>query len=69
MHSLYLLIPLVTILVGLAIWALFWAVRSGQYDDLHTEGRRILFDEHHRPPEDPRPPEQPQEPGADLRDD
>lgn len=50
MDSLYLLIPLAVILVALAVWLLFWAVKSGQYDDLNTEGRRILFDDEHRPP-------------------
>lgn len=50
MDSLYLLIPLAVILVALAIWALFWAVRSGQYDDLDTESRRILFDNQDHPP-------------------
>lgn len=49
MDSLYLLIPLAVILVGLAVALLFWAVRSGQYDDLDTESRRILFDESDRP--------------------
>jgi cbb3-type cytochrome oxidase maturation protein len=49
MSSLYLLIPLAVILVALAIWALFWAVKSGQYDDLETESRRILFDNEDRP--------------------
>lgn len=50
MDSLYLLIPLAVILVALAVWALFWAVRSGQYDDLNTDGRRILFDDQDHPP-------------------
>jgi cbb3-type cytochrome oxidase maturation protein len=50
MDSLYLLIPLATILVGLAVGLLFWAVKSGQYDDLETESRRILFDESDKPP-------------------
>jgi cbb3-type cytochrome oxidase maturation protein len=43
--SLYLLIPIALVLVAIAIRAFFWAVRSGQYDDLDTESRRILFDE------------------------
>jgi cbb3-type cytochrome oxidase maturation protein len=68
MHSLYLLIPLVMILVSLGIWALFWAVRSGQYDDLNTESRRILFDDQHRPPEGVKHPEKPQVPPVDQRD-
>ncbi len=50
MDSLYLLIPLAIILVALAVWALFWAVRSGQYDDLDTDSRRILFDDQDHPP-------------------
>jgi cbb3-type cytochrome oxidase maturation protein len=42
MDSLYLLIPLSIVLV-LAIGGLLaWAVLSGQFDDLDTEGRRIL---------------------------
>jgi cbb3-type cytochrome oxidase maturation protein len=27
------------------IWALFWAIDSGQYDDLEAQGRSILDDE------------------------
>ncbi len=44
-ESLYLLIPIALVFVVLAIRALFWAVNSGQYDDLNTEGQRILFEE------------------------
>lgn len=57
MDSLYLLIPLAVILVALAVWALFWAVRSGQYDDLNTDGRRILFDDQDHPPSAAKRPE------------
>lgn len=57
MDSLYLLIPLAVILVALAVWALFWAVRSGQYDDLDTDGRRILFDNQDHPPRGGKRPE------------
>lgn len=45
MESLYLLVPLVLIIVGIAIKVLFWAINSGQYDNLDSEGHRILFDE------------------------
>jgi len=45
MESLYLLIPIALIIFVLAIKLLFWAINSGQYDDLNTEGHRILFDE------------------------
>lgn len=51
MDSLYLLIPLSLVLV-LAIGGLLaWSVLSGQFDDLDTEGRRIL-DEDERPRDD-----------------
>lgn len=45
MESLYLLIPIALVFVVLAVRVLFWAVNSGQFDDLDTEGQRILFDE------------------------
>lgn len=45
MESLYLLVPLALVLVVIAVRVLFWAVNSGQYDDLKTEGHRILFDD------------------------
>lgn len=47
MEILYLLIPIGLILLGLALKLLFWAVNNGQYDDLETEGQRILFDDKH----------------------
>jgi cbb3-type cytochrome oxidase maturation protein len=43
--SLYFLIPIAILFVGIALKLFFWAVNSGQYDDLETESRRILFDE------------------------
>lgn len=45
MESFYLLIPLALIIVVIAIKLLFWAINNGQYEDLDTESRRILFDE------------------------
>jgi cbb3-type cytochrome oxidase maturation protein len=45
MESLYLLVPVALIFVVIAVKILFWAVNSGQYDDLDTEAHRILFDE------------------------
>lgn len=44
MESLYLLIPISVIFIAIAIRLFFWAVNSGQYDDLDSEGERILFD-------------------------
>ena len=45
MTILYLLIPLSLTLLGLAVWAFFWAVKNGQFDDLEGPAHRILFDE------------------------
>ena len=44
MNSLYILIPIALILVVLAVAVFLWAAKSGQFDDLDTEGKRILFD-------------------------
>lgn len=45
MEVIYGLIPGM-ILLGLgAVIALFWAARSGQFDDLEGDGQRILMDE------------------------
>ncbi|MGM0537374.1 MAG: cbb3-type cytochrome oxidase assembly protein CcoS [Pseudomonadota bacterium] len=45
MSILYLLIPLSLILLGLAVWAFFWAVKHDQFEDLEGPAYRILFDE------------------------
>jgi cbb3-type cytochrome oxidase maturation protein len=57
---LFLLVPLGMVLVGLGIWAFFWAVGSGQFDDLDSPGWSVLGDEDEAktPPRDdeaPRP--------------
>jgi cbb3-type cytochrome oxidase maturation protein len=48
----YLLIPLGLVLVGLGLWAFFWAVGNGQFDDLDSPGWSILDDDK-RPKADP----------------
>lgn len=45
MEILFVLIPLSLILLGIAVWAFFWAVRSGQFDDLDSPAYRILLDD------------------------
>ena len=45
MEVLYLLIPISLLLLGGILWLLFWAVRSGQFDDLEGPAHRILMDE------------------------
>ncbi|MCE7896506.1 MAG: cbb3-type cytochrome oxidase assembly protein CcoS [Gammaproteobacteria bacterium PRO8] len=39
------------ILLVAAVAAFFWAVRSGQFDDLETPAWRIALDDDGRPPE------------------
>jgi len=45
MEIIYLLIPLSLVLIGAIIWALFWAIRSGQFDDMEGPAHRILMDD------------------------
>lgn len=53
MSSLYVLIPLGLVLLGAAVWAFFWAVGSGQFDDLETPGWSVLIDDQEPEPRDP----------------
>ena len=53
MSILYFLIPLALLILGLAVWAFFWAVGSGQFDDLDTPAMRIVLDDDSRPADDP----------------
>jgi cbb3-type cytochrome oxidase maturation protein len=48
----YVLIPVGLILLGLAIWAFFWAAGSGQFDDLESPAWKIILDDDSRPPRD-----------------
>ncbi len=45
MESMWLLIPLSTVLVLLVIAVFAWALHRGQFEDLEDEGARILLDE------------------------
>jgi cbb3-type cytochrome oxidase maturation protein len=42
---LYVLIPLALVLLVIAAWALIWAIRSGQFDDLDSQGWSVVLDE------------------------
>jgi cbb3-type cytochrome oxidase maturation protein len=53
MNVLYLLIPLALLVLGVAVWAFFWAVGSGQFDDLDTPAMRVILDDDTRPADDP----------------
>jgi cbb3-type cytochrome oxidase maturation protein len=45
MDILYLLIPLSVVLVLVILGGLWWAVYSGQFEDVNHEGERILEDD------------------------
>ena len=45
MEVIYLLIPISLLLIGLIITLLFWAIRSGQYDDLEAPKHQIIMDD------------------------
>lgn len=55
MDSLTLLIPIAFLFTAIAIAALFWAIRSGQFDDLDRAARDILFDDDPPSPADEQP--------------
>ena len=45
MEILYLLVPLSVVLVLIILAGLWWALEKGQFDDLESEGERILRDD------------------------
>ncbi|MFJ4145083.1 cbb3-type cytochrome oxidase assembly protein CcoS [Pseudomonas sp. NPDC089734] len=45
MPALYIMIPAALLLVAIAVYVFFWAVDSGQYDDLESPAHSILFDD------------------------
>ena len=51
MEIVTLLIGLALILVVVIIWAFFWAVKSGQFDDMEGPAHRIIMEEDQRPAE------------------
>ena len=53
MTILFALIPMALVLCLLAVWAFFWAVNTGQFEDLDSAGVSPLEDDL---PDDPVPP-------------
>lgn len=52
MEVIYGLIPGMLLLGLAAVGVLFWAARSGQFEDLEGDGQRILMDEDLHPDRD-----------------
>jgi len=50
MRILLILIPLSLLVLGVAVWAFFWAVRSGQFEDLDAPAWRVVLDDDEKPP-------------------
>ena len=50
MNMLYVLIPLAVMLLGVAVWALLWAIKNGQFDDLESHGWSVVLDDDQKPP-------------------
>ena len=50
MSMLYILIPLAVVLLALAVWALLWAIKNGQFDDLESHGWSVVLDDDQKPP-------------------
>ena len=50
MSIIFVLIPLGLVLLAFAVWAFFWAVGSGQFDDMESPAWRILMDDDTKPP-------------------
>ena len=52
MSMLYVLIPLAVSLLAVAVWALMWAIKTGQFDDLESHGWSVVLDDDTKPPPD-----------------
>lgn len=50
MSMLYILIPLAVLLLAVAVLALLWAIRTGQFDDLESHGWSVVLDDDQKPP-------------------
>lgn len=45
MQSIYFLVPISLMLFIFAIFAIYYAIKSRQFDDLDNEGQRIILDD------------------------
>lgn len=48
MNIIFVSIPISIVLLALGVWAFFWAVRSGQYEDLDSPAYSILDEDRPR---------------------
>ena len=45
MEVVFVLIPLALMLVGIVMWVFWWAIKSGQFDDMEGPAHRILMED------------------------
>lgn len=45
MQSIYLLIPLSLMMFAVAVWAIYYAVKSNQFEDLDNAPEQIILDD------------------------
>ncbi len=50
MNIIFVLVPVTLVLVGIALWGFFWAVRSGQFEELEVASWEILVDDSSKAP-------------------
>jgi cbb3-type cytochrome oxidase maturation protein len=50
MSILGILVPISLVLVGIAVWAFFWAADGGQFDDLDSPALDAILDDEPRAP-------------------
>lgn len=53
MSIIYVMIPLALALVAVAVGAMIWAVRTGQFDELESHGWTPVLDDDERPIAEP----------------
>jgi cbb3-type cytochrome oxidase maturation protein len=53
MEIIYFLIPMAMVLVAGIVGGLFWAVKSGQFDDMEGPAHQIIMDEEIYPEKNP----------------
>ena len=59
MDSLLWIVPLSLLLVAVALWAFFWAVDAGQFEDLESPGWSVLEEDPPARPTNPTPEDAP----------
>lgn len=44
------LILLALLVLGIAVWAMFWAIRNRQFDNLDSQAWNVVLDDDSKPP-------------------